>query len=492
MIKTISDLITREEIKNWKSGEVITISAQMGKGKSYFIKNRLYEMAKEKKEEILFLVHRQRCQQQFILELEKDNKLDIIDVVTYQTLENKKDFDLSKYKYIVCDEFHYFTSDSNFNYKTDISLDKILGQNDKIRIFMSATGDLMKQYFKYIGLETIDYQINIYFDWIYNLNFFNKDETIDGIIEKVLEKQEKALVFIESSEKAYDLYKKYREHSLFCCSQSNKKYRYVDEEKIEDMLKNEKFEENLLITTTCLDAGINLRDDEIKTIICDVSDIGVLLQCLGRKRRKENEGVDVYIHNINNNILGGYKTRLNLAKKMIDDFITLKIEEFTEKYSKSKNEFYNTLFYDEGSTKKLNKLMAFKIFEQFKLIEAMIGNEDKKGYGYKNYISWNILGFNMEYASMESILIKHKLEKCLDEIIGVKLYKEERKELKKVFKRYGLNTRTLGINTLNGYLKDSNLPFIIDNPKPKSYRDENGKVKKEKTYWMVGKINYSL
>lgn len=93
---------------------------------------------------------------------------------------------------------------------------------------------------------------------------------------------------------------------------------------------------------------------------------------------------------------------------------------------------------------------------------------------------------------MESILIKHKLEKCLDEIIGVKLYKEERKELKKVFKRYGLNTRTLGINTLNGYLKDSNLPFIIDNPKPKSYRDENGKVKKEKTYWMVGKINYSL
>lgn len=50
MIKTITDLITREEIKKWKSGEVITISAQMGKGKSYFIKNRLYDMAKEKKE----------------------------------------------------------------------------------------------------------------------------------------------------------------------------------------------------------------------------------------------------------------------------------------------------------------------------------------------------------------------------------------------------------------------------------------------------------
>ena len=75
------------------------------------------------------------------------------------------------------------------------------------------------------------------------------------------------------------------------------------------MLKNEKFEDNLLITTTCLDAGINLRDDEIKTIICDVSDIGVLLQCLGRKRRKENEKFDVYIHNLNNNVFDlEYKT----------------------------------------------------------------------------------------------------------------------------------------------------------------------------------------
>ncbi len=122
----------------------------------------------------------------------------------------------------------------------------------------------------------------------------------------------------------------------------------------------------------------------------------------------------------------------------------------------------------------------------------MLGNEDKKGYGYKNYIAWNIFGVGIEYSSMESYLVNRKLEKCLDKIIGLKLYKEKRKELKKVFKRYGLNTRTLGINTLNGYLKDSELPFTISNPKPKAYRDENGNVKKERTYWMVGKINYSL
>lgn len=281
--------------------------------------------------------------------------------ISYQTSENRKDFDISKYDYIVCYEFHYFTSESNFNYKTDISLEKILKQTNKVRIFMSATGELMKKYFEYIGIETKDYEIKTNFDWINELNFFNKYETIEGIIEDIIDNDEKAIVFIESVEKAYKLYKKYKKYSLFCCSKSNKKCRYVDEDDIEYMLKNEKFEDNLLITTTCLDAGINLRDDEIKTIICDVSDIGVLLQCLGRKRRKDNEKIDVYIHNINNNVLGGYETKMKLGIKMIKYFNTITIDEFIEKYSKSINDFYNTSFYDKGSTKKLNELMAFKL-----------------------------------------------------------------------------------------------------------------------------------
>lgn len=486
--ETISDLITIEEVQSWKEGEIITISAQMGYGKSYFIKNRLYEIAKKKKQKILLLVHRQRCKQQFIQELEKSNKLNNLDVVTYQTLENRKNFDLNKYEYIVCDEFHYFTSDSKFNYKTDISLKRILSQTNKIRIFMSATGDLMKKYFEYKKLTTKDYEIMGNFNWINELTFFNKDETIELIIDNIIKNDEKALVFIESVEKAYKLYEKYKGYSLFCCSKSNKKYRFVNEDDIEDMLKNEKFEENLLITTTCLDAGINLKDDKIKTIICDVSDIGVLLQCLGRKRRKENEKVNVYIHNINNNILGGYKTKLNLAKKMMKDFNTTSIDEFTEKYSKQINDFYNTLFYDEGSTKKLNELMSFKIIEETVWILLMLGDKNKKGCGYKNYLARNI--FNMSYSTLEDTYEHLELEEYLNSIVGKKLFREEQKDLKDVFSRCGLKARTLGINTLKGYLKDNEINFILDNPIPKTYRDGNGKVKKEKVYWIVGKINY--
>ena len=102
--KNISSLITIDTVRNWNKGEVITISAPTGKGKSHFIKNNVYLVAAERGQKILFLVHRKRCKQQFYDELKRDRKLDTIDVVTYQTIEHIKDFDFNEYEYIVCDE----------------------------------------------------------------------------------------------------------------------------------------------------------------------------------------------------------------------------------------------------------------------------------------------------------------------------------------------------------------------------------------------------
>ena len=86
----ITDVIPLDEVNSLKEGDIVTISAPTGSGKSYFIKNVVYEVAKEKEQKILFLVHRSRCKEQFYNELKRDNKLDTIDIVTYQTLENKE------------------------------------------------------------------------------------------------------------------------------------------------------------------------------------------------------------------------------------------------------------------------------------------------------------------------------------------------------------------------------------------------------------------
>lgn len=61
----ITDIIKKEDVKKWKPGDNILLSAPMGAGKSYFCKNTLYELAKEVNGKILMLIHRTNCVDQF-------------------------------------------------------------------------------------------------------------------------------------------------------------------------------------------------------------------------------------------------------------------------------------------------------------------------------------------------------------------------------------------------------------------------------------------
>lgn len=113
MIKRVTGLIKKEDAEKWKPRDNVLIASPMGAGKSYFCKNTLYGIAKSVNGKILMLIHRSNCVEQFQYEIEADGKADVIEVITYQSLEysvlhNTNKFDLSKYKFVVCDEFHYF------------------------------------------------------------------------------------------------------------------------------------------------------------------------------------------------------------------------------------------------------------------------------------------------------------------------------------------------------------------------------------------------
>lgn len=142
----ITDVIKKEEALSWQPGNNILLAAPMGAGKSYFCKNVLYDIAKEVNGKILMLIHRSNCVEQFKYEIETDGKADVINVITYQSLEysklhNSNRYDLSEYQFIVCDEFHYFFNDSSFNNKTAISFNMIMSNTESVHVFMSATGD---------------------------------------------------------------------------------------------------------------------------------------------------------------------------------------------------------------------------------------------------------------------------------------------------------------------------------------------------------------
>ena len=483
----VSDKIKVRDIKKWNKGDIITITSGCGSGKSYFVKNVLYRLAKEENKKILFLIHRKNCVEQFTKEIEKDKKEDVIDIKTYQSLEskelnkNKQQIDFSQYSYIVCDEFHYFVSDSAFNINTDVSLDLIININSAVKIFLSATTEIIDKYFKWKGYETISYKFQIDYSFIKSLTFFNKDNTMESFIEEAIKNNNKGIFFIQSAKKAYELYKKYEKYCLFNCSSSNLEYyKYVDREKISKMLIKEKFEERILITTTCLDSGVNIIDEDVKHIVCDVQDIYSLIQCIGRRRiQHDKDKIYVYIKSISNQQLGGKETQLKKKLKMADFFRkhTIKeyIEEFPKRYDKTVM-VYDVVTEDrDTATKKLNKLMYYKCKYD---IADILRMKNFGEYGYCKYLA-HIFGFKDNYRLIEEENKKDDLEEYLESIADKRLLKEEQKELIDMIDlRDKRNRQQKSIKQLNLYLEENNFQYLIVSKRTK-------KNNKQIRFWQV-------
>lgn len=504
----VSDKITIANIRSWEN-DIITIKAPTGAGKSFFVKNTLYNFAKASNKKILFLIHRSDCINQFKMEIEEAGKTDVVDIRSYQKLEfmkhtYKKEFDFSEYQYIVCDEFHYFLGDAAFSKTTDISLNMILGYKNATRIFMSATGDNMKHYINNVKkIPTIDYELEIKFDFIKDLTFFNKAESMEYFIDQTILKNEKSIFFIQSAKKAYELYSKYKDYCLFNCSKNNDShYKHVDQEKIDNMLKNQKFDELILITTTCLDAGVNIIDTSVKHIIIDVEDIGSLIQCVGRKRIQSDEDkLYLYIKTITNKQLGGKMTQLKNKIKMADYLRTHTVKEYIEKYSR-KLDFSNIVYddivsEDDKGTKKINELMYYKCKFDLKDISIMV--DIYKSFGYCKLLA-RLFGFYDEDQAMYNYRLidedykNNELEQLLEKFKGKVLWKKDQEE---IINNIGLKDKRGRIQRsytqLNTYFESNNLPFKILSKQDRR-KTKTGKKNKNynKSYWIIIKITNKI
>jgi hypothetical protein len=491
--KWVSEVVTIDEVKSWETGQVVTIEAGTGQGKSHFIKTHLYAHAKKNNKKILMLLHRRNCVDQFKQEMKKANKLDAIDIMTYQSIEatykRNETFNFSQYAYIVSDEFHFFMSDAPFNKYTDISLNAILEQTNITRIFMSATGDSVKRYINRIKkIETKDYTVDINYNFIKSLSYYNNNETLVELLQQAVDENRKTILFIQSATEAYDLYKKFKNVALFNCSTSNDKhYPHVDKDKVAEMLDKERFEELILITTTCLDAGVNLKDDDLKYVICDVQDTGTLIQCIGRKRiMKYGDGIHLCIKTINNNQMGGLQTQIDKRMEMAEFLRKNTVEEYIKKYPREYDKW--NIVYDEyiegesdRSTKKVNDLMYLKCLIDHNEMSAM--KEIEGEYGYCKYLArkfgfYDGVNDKYDYSIVEVEKNKMNLNEYLDSIVGEKLYKDNQEKLiEKIDLRVNGRIQK-SYKKLNEGLEMISLPYIILPKKSGSIR-----------YWIVEKID---
>ena len=153
----VSDLIKLKDIEQWTNNDIILIKSPTGKGKSHFIKTDLRKYCEINNKTILLLTNRDILKEQNIKELAEDNT---IDVKNYQQIEyailNGKP--INSYDIIVADEIHYFFLDSTFSRKTDISFNWLINSNT-LKILLSATCNIVEEYFSKNNIEVIKYEI---------------------------------------------------------------------------------------------------------------------------------------------------------------------------------------------------------------------------------------------------------------------------------------------------------------------------------------------
>lgn len=347
--ETMSGWIKRDG--DFKFLNPVLINAPTGTGKSYFILNELANFAKNNNAGILLLTNRsvlswqlkiQTIKNLFDISLALDDIDEIvtignITISTYQSFCNNIHILPKDIKFVVMDEAHFFYSDAKFNANTCMILRSILNYAAYMqRIYMSATPEEVKPLIAFEEINLINRILNhgdsysqiaamsmprhiqefVFkphtksFDFI-DLKFFDEWETI---IDKIncSDSKEKWLIFVGNIEDGKHL-KSQLKNAIFVEASTKERANT-------SLIMREKFSEKILISTNVLDNGINFKDDDLKNIVIDSTDKTQIIQMIGRKRRNQNEKVNVYIMNQSKEKISGFKAKTGAKKRFLLNF----------------------------------------------------------------------------------------------------------------------------------------------------------------------------
>lgn len=427
--KYLTNFVTEEEICKWESNEPVFISAQTGTGKNYFVQHVLIKnlikdnLHNHTNQKILLLSNR--------VALNRQSKADIADLLLDYTGQNvsqemeiyykpegidaflkqfgniyiysyKQFFETNflnqDFKYVVCDECHYFTSDGTFEPYTEQILRKIIKEGqDSIRIYMSATlevvfepiireeynlieynenqlredgnklieelssdpqiqqkikaqemncliagvnlitanlsGNINRCYVNSAKLneekekyQTLDfkrdierdvnqfikelYPLNIRFyymernyDYVQKVFFYeNEEELINKIKSDLEESNTKWLIFVRDKKTGKKLLEGINDtNTCTFISAESRKRSGNEQDEFNHIVQNGSFNSQVLISTSTLDNGINIKDDSVKNIVIDLFDRTEFIQMLGRIRVSDNNTINLFIRRYSTN-----------------------------------------------------------------------------------------------------------------------------------------------------------------------------------------------
>ena len=469
----IAEEITPAVIDNWTSEKPVIISAQTGTGKNYFVQNELLPKVidenRGKKHLVLIVSNRIALTRQskfdfakriseftgnrkYLEEIEQyytnegvDKcyiELGAVTVCSYHQLMERNLLDKRQYKYVICDECHFFTSDSTFNPNTDEMLKEIVSKaQNSIRIYLSATPEIACEsiiseefnfaknksddFVKYVEnfTPTSEYRIDkfkehpqyknsyevqqmieceqsktykttefYYFKRNYDyLNIVGTYSKNDDMIEQITSSESKWIVFVQSNSEGKDFEEKLRKAGISCCFISRSEIdaskktaqdnfdndttdleKYNPAEEYNYLIAKETFRPKVLITTSIIDNGINIKNEGIKKISDKVLNVAIntldrtsFLQMLGRIRVSDDTKIKLYIKE---HSTGEVKQAINRNAELL---VKILANDFQNLEGKQKN-FDPQLFKYSNDTEIFSTYNECAVTQLINLISALV------------------------------------------------------------------------------------------------------------------------
>ncbi|MDE7330888.1 MAG: DEAD/DEAH box helicase family protein [Lachnospiraceae bacterium] len=584
----------------WEPLQPVFISAQTGQGKNYFIENTLIPYVRdlnyrEKTDyKILIFSNRLALKQQIKNRIDGNTDLDneenseegkiypykeVVEVMTYQSLMRKEGYlekVHSKYVYVICDEAHFFTSDAMFNPHTQKILETIvrLFQN-AVRVYMSATPyeclehiikceeeEQTRLNYKQHGEEQRKWKIGTMIFYHFKRDYSYLDiktyslinELYDEIVESVVRRKEKWLIFIDDKEKCVkekDKLEKLiedKKSSLVIEDKKSKKKDVKDaetdkdnkaEKKVErvfavdadskkepvyqEIVKNERLNKDtyVLISTSVLDNGVNLTG--IKNIVVSDMEKTKCLQMVGRARRKnDDESKTLYMKRFCANEVDQRIKNLmrqqdayhsyELAYDENGNACSPGVYQFLNKYYNGKVEdwedakhWFGRPFINATTELYLNEIaksLVEKLIPQYQYIfdemeeekNEQQNQESEKCMGQK-YLEYQLSWFGKKYCVDDDITFVDKEKSKKEFLAFLEAYAESGEKIEDTGKDSPFRKEFTKLSDFTFGRKDPNKKRIYSITKINSILEEeniNYKVVSESSYWLVMKYNWEI
>lgn len=214
---------------------------------------------------------------------------------------------------LVVDECHFFTADALFNPYCNLALEKITKYfTNATRLYLTATPDhvigpiakteeatppptghrclarnnpwMERKRFQFVRFNVGNYDHVTTF-------YFKKLATLEARIAATPH-NERWLIFVTSKVQGQELAGRLGADAQFISAEEKQGTAW------ESLMQAQKLPCRILVTTSVLDCGVNIHDDNLKHVVVLFEDKVSFLQALGRKRCKQGEQFSLYVQRL--------------------------------------------------------------------------------------------------------------------------------------------------------------------------------------------------